>query len=53
VTETKNTVLKNTVYLGDNLAILQSIRTESIIPLELNQGAINEDLVERVNKRFA
>ena len=30
VTETKNTVLKNTVYLGDNLAILQSIPTESI-----------------------
>jgi site-specific DNA-methyltransferase (adenine-specific) len=30
VTETKNTVQKNTVYLGDNLAILQSIPTESI-----------------------
>lgn len=30
MTETKNTVLKNTVYLGDNLAILQSIPTESI-----------------------
>jgi site-specific DNA-methyltransferase (adenine-specific) len=30
VTETKNTVLKNTVYFGDNLAILQSIPTESI-----------------------
>jgi site-specific DNA-methyltransferase (adenine-specific) len=30
VSDPKNTVLKNTVYLGDNLAILQSIPTESI-----------------------
>ena len=30
VSDPKNTVQKNTVYLGDNLAILQSIPTESI-----------------------